>query len=279
MNVVVVGAGTMGSGIAYVSAASGHNVVVVEQDQKLLDSGIKRVQDYVQRAISRGHITNDQASVINTKLRGTLDFNGACKNANLVVEAVFEDPLVKEKVFATIDTYSPKEAILASNTSSISISRLARATHRPDRVLGLHFFNPVPTMKLVELIKGNQTSEPTVKAAKSFVESLGKTVVQSLDKTGFIVNKALMPFLNESIRLLEDGVASREDIDRAFVLGTNHPMGPLQLSDFIGVDVVYQTLKVLENEYGSCFKPTSMLEKMVKEGRLGRKAGKGFYDY
>ena len=279
MNVVVVGAGTMGSGIAYVSAASGHSVVVVEQDQKLLDSGIKRVQDYVQRAISRGHITNDQASVINTKLRGTLDFNGACKNANLVVEAVFEDPLVKEKVFAIIDTYSPKEAILASNTSSISISRLARATHRPDRVLGLHFFNPVPTMKLVELIKGNQTSEPTVKAAKSFVESLGKTVVQSLDKTGFIVNKALMPFLNESIRLLEDGVASREDIDRAFVLGTNHPMGPLQLSDFIGVDVVYQTLKVLENEYGRCFKPTSMLEKMVKEGRLGRKTGKGFYDY
>jgi 3-hydroxybutyryl-CoA dehydrogenase len=279
MNVAVVGAGTMGSGIAYVSAASGHNVVVVEQDQKLLDSGMKRVEEYIQRAISRGHITPGQASTINTRLHGTTDFNAACKNAGLVVEAVFEDPVVKEKVFLTIDKYSPREAVLASNTSSISITRLAHATQRPDRVLGLHFFNPVPTMKLVELIKGNQTSESTVKTARGFVESLGKTVVQSIDKTGFIVNKALMPFLNESIKLLEQGVASREDIDKAFVLGTNHPMGPLQLSDFIGVDVVCQTLKVLENEYGACFKPTPLLEKMVKEGRLGRKSSKGFYDY
>ena len=279
MKVVVVGAGTMGSGIAYSAAAAGHRVEVVEQDQKLLDAGLNRIQQYVDRAISRGHLATDQASSVRARLRGTTEFSEACKDANFVVEAVFEDPGIKEKVFATIDKFSPSDAILASNTSSISITRLARSTKRPDKVVGLHFFNPVPTMKLVELIRGAQTSQTTVKTASGFVESLGKTVVQSQDKTGFIVNKALMPFLNESIKLLEQGVASKEDIDKAFVLGTNHPMGPLRLSDFIGVDIVYQTLKVLESEYGGCFKPTLLLEKMVKEGKLGRKSGKGFYDY
>ena len=279
MNVVVVGAGTMGSGIAYSSAASGHKVSIVEQDQKLLDAGLKRIEQYIERAISRGHINKDQAQTVNQRIHGTLDFSEACKNADVVVEAVFEDPSVKEKVFSTIDQHSPKHTVLASNTSSISITRLAKATRRPDKVLGLHFFNPVPTMKLVELIKGTHTSESTVKTGSSFVESLGKTVVQSQDKTGFIVNKALMPFLNESIKLLEQKVATKEDIDKAFMLGTNHPMGPLQLSDFIGVDVVYQTMKVLEAEYGNCFKPATLLERMVREGRLGLKAGKGFYDY
>ncbi len=279
MNIVVVGAGTMGSGIAYSSAASGHSVTVIEQDQKLLDQGMKRVDEYVQRNLSRGHISKEQASQIHSKVRGSTDFAKACSNADLVVEAVFEDLGIKEKVFSTLDRVCPKNTILASNTSSISISKIASATKRPEKVLGLHFFNPVPTMKLVELIKGERTSPDSVKAATSFVETLGKTVVQSADRTGFIVNRALMPFINESVKLLEENVATRDDIDKAFLLGTNHPMGPLQLADFIGVDVVLSTLKVLETEFGGIFAPTPLLEKMVKEGRLGRKTKRGFYDY
>jgi 3-hydroxybutyryl-CoA dehydrogenase len=254
-------------------------VTVIEQDQKLLDQGMHRVDDYVQRNLSRGHINKEQASQIHAKVRGSVDFAKACSNADLVVEAVFEDPEIKEKVFATLDKVCPKNTILASNTSSISISKIASATKRPDKVLGLHFFNPVPTMKLVELIKGERTSSDAVKTATSFVETLGKTVVQSADKTGFIVNRALMPFINESVKLLEENVATRDDIDKAFLLGTNHPMGPLQLADFIGVDVVLSTLKVLEAEFGEMFAPTALLEQMVKEGRLGRKTKRGFYDY
>ena len=279
MNVVVVGAGTMGSGIAYSSAASGHSVTVIEQDQKLLDQGMKRVDDYVQRNLSRGHINKEQASQIHAKVRGSVDFAKACSNADLVVEAVFEDPSIKEKVFGTLDKVCPRNTILASNTSSISISKIASATKRPDKVLGLHFFNPVPTMKLVELIKGERTSPDSVKTATSFVETLGKTVVQSADKTGFIVNRALMPFINESVKVLDEKVATRDDIDKAFLLGTNHPMGPLQLADFVGVDVVLSTLKVLEAEFGEMFAPAPLLEQMVKEGKLGRKTKRGFYDY
>ena len=279
MNIVVVGAGTMGSGIAYSSAASGHNVTVIEQDQKLLDQGMKRVDDYVQRNLNRDHINKEQAAQIHARVKGSLDFARSCKNADLVVEAVFEDPGIKERVFATLDKVCPKNTILASNTSSISITKIASSTNRADKVLGLHFFNPVPTMKLVELIKGEHTSPDSVKAATSFVNTLGKTVVQSADKTGFIVNRALMPFINESVKLLEEKVASRDDIDKAFLLGTNHPMGPLQLADFIGVDVVLSTLKVLETDYGEAFAPALLLEQMVKEGKLGRKTKKGFYDY
>ena len=279
MNLVVVGAGTMGSGIAYSSVAAGHNVTVVEQDKKLLDQGMRRIYDYIEKGLAKGIIDGTAASSMKSKLNGTVDFSQACRNADIVVEAVFEDPRVKEQVFATLDKLSPPKAIIASNTSSISISKLASATKRPGRVLGLHFFNPVPTMKLVELIRGEKTSEETVTDASKFVQSLGKTVVQSADRTGFIVNRSLMPFINESIKLLDEKFSSKEDIDKAFILGTNHPMGPLQLADFIGLDVVLSTLKVLQSEYGDCFRPSDSLVRMVQEGRLGRKTRKGFYDY
>ena len=269
----------MGSGIAYSSAAAGHDVVVVEQDQKFLDQGMRRIQDYIEKGLSRGIVTKEQAATIKSKLQGTVDFAKACRNADIVVEAVFEDPRVKEQVFSTLDKVCPPRAVLASNTSSISITKLASSTERPEKVLGLHFFNPVPTMKLVELIRGEQTSEETLTAASSFVQSLGKTVVHSADKTGFIVNRALMPFINEAVKLLDEKVASPQDIDKAFVLGANHPMGPLQLADFIGLDIVLSVLKVLQTEYGDCFNPADSLVKMVSEGRLGRKAKGGFYDY
>lgn len=279
MKIVVVGAGTMGSGIAYSSAMAGHEVVVVEQDRKFLDSGMRRVEDYFAKGVARGIIDRTKAEEARSRLKGALDFEEACQNADIIVEAVFEDPRLKEQVFAKLDQVSPKDAILASNTSSISITKLGSSTKRPERVLGLHFFNPVPTMKLVELIRGERTSEGTVVAASRFVETLGKTVVQSADRTGFIVNRALMPFINESVKLLDEGVSSRDDIDKAFVLGANHPMGPLQLADFIGLDVVLSTLKVLEEDYGSCFHPAGSLVKMVSQGDLGRKSGRGFYDY
>ena len=279
MKLVVVGAGTMGSGIAYSSAIAGHDVVVVEQDRRFLEQGMRRIEEYVEKGLTRGIIDKTKAAETRSRLKGTIDFGEACQNADIVVEAVFEDPRVKEEVFTKLDQVSPQKAILASNTSSISITKLASSTKRPEKVLGLHFFNPVPTMKLVELIKGKHTSEETVMAASRFVQTLGKTVVQSADKTGFIVNRALMPFINECAKLLDESVASRDDIDKAFVLGTNHPMGPLQLADFIGIDVVLSTLKVLEGEYGACFRPAKSLVSMVAQGKLGRKTKKGFYEY
>lgn len=279
MKLVVVGAGTMGSGIAYSSAMAGYDVVVVEQDRKFLEQGMRRIEEYVEKGLARGIIDKVKAAETRSRLKGTIDYGEACQNVDIVVEAVFEDPRVKEEVFARLDQVSPQKAILASNTSSISITKLASSTKRPEKVLGLHFFNPVPTMKLVELIKGKHTSEETVAAASRFVQTLGKTVVQSADHTGFIVNRALMPFINECAKLLDESVASRDDIDKAFVLGTNHPMGPLQLADFIGNDVVLSTLKVLEGEYGACFRPAKSLVSMVAQGKLGRKTKKGFYEY
>ncbi len=279
MKVTIVGAGTMGSGIAYSSISAGHNVIIVEQDGKFLDQGMKRVMDYVEKGVSKGIISRNTADLMKTKLTGTVDFQKACQDTDIVVEAVFEDPRVKEQIFTTIDKASPPKTILASNTSSISITKLASATKRPTKVLGLHFFNPVPTMKLVELIRGSQTSDDTVVEASQYVHTLGKTVVQSADKTGFVVNRSLMPFINESIKLLDEKVSSKEDIDKAFVLGTNHPMGPLQLADFIGLDVVLSTLKVLQTEYGACFRPADSLIRLVEDGNLGRKTKRGFYAY
>ena len=279
MNVVVVGAGTMGAGIAYSAAIAGHEIRLVEQNQKFLDQGIARIDDYLSKGLNRGTITKDEASRIRGKINGTLDYSKACENADVAVEAVYEDENVKAKVFQALDRACPKSAILASNTSSISISKLAQGTKRPEKVVGLHFFNPVPAMKLVEVIRGNETSPETLKRAEAFAQTMGKTIVHSADRTGFIVNRSLMLFINESARLLDEKVATPDDIDKAFILGANHPMGPLQLADFIGLDIVVDTLKVLEKDYGGKYTPAPILQKLVSEQKLGRKTKRGFYDY
>ena len=279
LKIVVVGAGTMGAGIAYSAAIAGHDVNVVEQNQKFLDQGMNRIDDYLKKGVSRGTITSDQETRIREKIHGTLDYSKACENAQLAVEAVYEDEGVKSKVFESLDKSCPRNAILASNTSSISITKLADRTKRPEKVVGLHFFNPVPAMKLVEVIRGRETSPDTLKRAEKFAQTMGKTIVHSADKTGFIVNRSLMLFINESARLLDEKVATPSDIDKAFVLGANHPMGPLQLADFIGLDIVVDVLKVLEKDYGERFTPASSLQRLVSEKKLGRKTRKGFYEY
>jgi len=279
LKVVVVGAGTMGAGIAYSAAAAGHDIQLVEQNQKFLDQGIARIEDYLTKGVTRGTITKDQANLIRGRVHGTIDYSKACANAELAVEAVYEDESVKSQVFGALDKSCPKSAILASNTSSISISKLARGTTRPEKVVGLHFFNPVPSMKLVEVIQGQKTSPETLKRAEDFAQTMGKTIVHSADRTGFIVNRSLMLFINESARLLDENVATPADIDKAFVLGANHPMGPLQLADFIGLDIVVDVLKVLEKEYGERFTPSPTLQRLVSEKKLGRKTKRGFYDY
>lgn len=279
MRIVVVGAGTMGAGIAYSAALSGHEVNVVEQNQKFLDAGMARIGDYLNRTLSKGSLTSEEAVKVKSRIHPTLDYAKACTDADIAIEAVYEDEPTKAKVFVALDKSCPRKTILASNTSSISITKLASNTERPQDVVGLHFFNPVPVMKLVEVIRGEKTSSDTLKRAEDFVQTMGKTIVHSADRTGFIVNRSLMLFINESARLLDEKVATPQDIDKAFVLGANHPMGPLQLADFIGLDIVVDVLKVLENEYGDKFTPAGSLRRLVDQKRLGRKTKGGFYEY
>ncbi len=269
----------MGAGIAYSAALAGHTVNVVEQNQKFLDEGMVRIGDNLNRSLAKGNLTNEQASSIKGQIHPTLDYAKACADADVAIEAVYEDEPTKGKVFQALDKSCPKKSILASNTSSISITKLASNTRRPERVVGLHFFNPVPVMKLVEVIRGERTSADTLKDAEGFVQTMGKTIVHSADRTGFIVNRSLMLFINESARLLDEKVATPQDIDKAFVLGANHPMGPLQLADFIGIDIVVDVLKVLEKDYGEKFTPAQSLQSLVNKKRLGRKTKGGFYDY
>jgi 3-hydroxybutyryl-CoA dehydrogenase len=275
----VVGCGLMGSGIAEVCTRSGYPVVVAEVNQELLDKGLARVRSSMETGLKRGKLTQEEMETALGRLQGTTNL-GDFSDCDLVIEAVVENLEEKRKVFATLDSVCPPHAILSSNTSCLSITDMAAVTRRPAQVIGTHFFNPVPVMRLVEVVTTILSSEETVNNARKFCESLGKTVVMAKDAPGFIVNRLFVPFALEAIRVLESGLATKEDIDQAVVLGLNHPMGPLTLSDFVGIDTLLFVANAMYEEFKDPkFAPPPLLRKMVVAGHFGRKTGKGFYDY
>jgi 3-hydroxybutyryl-CoA dehydrogenase len=275
----IVGCGLMGSGIAEVVARSGAQVMFVEASEELVTRGRERIEASLRRAEDRGKITPQERADALARIRGVLDL-AALGDVDLVIEATTEDVRAKFEVFRRLGEHTRPEIVLASNTSSIPIVDLAAASGRPDRVVGMHFFNPPPVMRLLEIIPAITTSDETLELARGFGERLGKTCVRSADRAGFIVNRLLIPYLNSAARLLDEGIASREDIDAAITLGLGHPMGPLTLMDLIGIDTTVFIAEVLHREFAEPqYAPAPLLRRMLAAGRLGRKAGRGFYDY
>jgi len=275
----IVGCGTMGSGITQVCAQSGYSVTVSEVSEDLLKKGLAAINSNLSRAVEKQRITAADRDVTLARIRGTTSFNDF-KDCDLVIEAAIEQLEPKNKIFAELDKICPRHAILASNTSGLPIIDMAMATGRPEKVLGLHFFNPAPVMKLLEVVRTIATSDETLATAREFGQSIGKTVVIARDTPGFIVNRLMLPELLNAVRMLEAGVATREDIDNAVVLGLNHPMGPLALADLVGLDVVLSLAQTLYNDLKDPqFTPPVLLLRMVSAGWLGRKKGKGFYEY
>jgi 3-hydroxybutyryl-CoA dehydrogenase len=277
--IAVVGAGFMGSGIAEAAAAAGVDVTVHEPEQAPLERSRGALEVSVARAVSRGKLTPADAEDLVGRITYTADFEDLA-GVDAVIEAVVEDPRVKGKLFARLDEHLPEAQFLASNTSSIPIAEVAAWTRRPERVLGLHFFSPVPVMKLVEVVVGLDTAEATVDRAEAFASTIRKQPIRTKDRSGFIVNMLLVPYLMAAVRMYEEGFASREDIDEGMRLGCGHPMGPLTLCDFIGLDVLYAVCVSLYEEFKrSEYAPPPLLKRMVVSGHHGRKAGRGFYEY
>lgn len=275
----VVGCGLMGAGIAEVCARSGYTVVVREVSGELLQAGMARINGSLDKAVARGKLAAADRDQARARIIGTTDL-GAFAGCDLIVEAVTENLALKRKVFADLDAVAPAHAILASNTSSLAITEMAAATRRPEKVLGLHFMQPVPVMPLLEIVRTFLTAEETFRQAKAFGESLGKTIVVSKDTPGFIVNLLLIPYLLHAIEALEKGVATKEDFDTAIRLGLNHPMGPFTLLDFVGLDtVLFIADAVFAETKDPRFAAPPLLRRMVSAGYLGRKSGRGFYEY
>jgi len=275
----VVGAGAMGAGVAQVAAVAGKRVILVDVSDDLLDRATARIAKRLARDVEKERLTDAEREAALKCIETVTDVK-VCAAAGLVVEAVVEDRTVKRDLLARLDEVCPAETILASNTSSISITDLAAGTGRPDRFVGMHFMNPVPVMALVEVIRGLATSDATVAATTALAEDLGKTPVVVVDSPGFVVNRVLIPMINEAAYVVSEGVASAEDVDTCMTLGCNQPIGPLALADLIGLDVVLAIMEVLHGNLGdSKYRPCPLLRRMVAAGRLGRKTGEGFFDY
>src|SRR6188472_2261587 len=277
--VYVIGAGLMGHGIAQVSAAAGKTVTLADRTGELAEGGLKRIAANLERQVAKGKLEQTAADEMLGRI-GTATGTDGVSGHDIVIEAIFEDEALKRETWEAISQRADADTIFASNTSSISITGLATATDRPDRFIGLHFFSPVPVMGLIEIIRGLETDDATYQACRAFAEDLGKTVIESRDYPGFLVNRMLGPFINEAVFALMESTGTAEDIDTGAKLGLNHPMGPLELSDFIGNDVMLNVMDVLHRGFGDPkFRAAPLLRQMVTAGHLGRKTGRGFYRY
>jgi len=277
--VLVIGAGQMGSGIAQVCAQAGFDVKLNDMKEEFFQRGLANITKNLSRSVEKGRMTEDEKTQVLSRITKSLDLNDA-SDVDLVIEAAVENMEIKQKIFKQLDEITPKHAILASNTSSLPITEIAASTNRPEQVIGMHFMNPVPVMKLVEIIRGLATTDEVYKSIEDMTKKVGKVPVEVNDFPGFVSNRILMPMINESIYTLYEGVATKEAIDDVMKLGMNHPMGPLQLADFIGLDTCLYIMEILHEGFGdSKYRPCPLLRKYVKAGWLGKKTGRGFYMY